>query len=321
MDTTSRLPDIVDPSIFEIFDQTKDQLSSELKYKQLGFADYEPSVPNPKFSSTSGLSVAQLTLQGQPYSNENRTQGYDVQCTVQKWTKMCSYTEELVHWIMEGNKELAQEFKEGVEAVNQSLYERVDTQAARLVYLAHTTTHQTGGDGVALAAYNHPSTEPGVSTQRNIPGTGEGHVPLEYDSIVNARNRLNRFYDLKGVQMKRARKLKLLIPLELEDKAKRVLYSEKKPGSDLNDQNTLQSITYEVVDWQPSGYSTYWALVDEDRMRRGTKMVWGWRPRVMSETNYENGTFYKPGSVYCQTVFRDWQWGYFSKGDGSVVSN
>lgn len=317
-DTLTRLPDIVDPNIVEIFDQTKDQLSSELQYGKLGFEDYSPSIPDPAFSSISGLSVAQLTLEGNPYSNEDRTQGYDVTITVQKWTKMCTYTEELIHWIMEGNKEKAQEFREGVEAVNQSLYERVDTQAARLLYLAHATTHQTGGDAVALANSAHPSTEPGVATQRNIPPTAEGHVPLSYTALVNARNRINRFYDLKGVQLKRARNLKLLIPIELEDTAKRLLYSPKLPGTDLNDNNTLGGITYQVVDWYPSTRSTQWILTDPERMKKAVKMIWGWRPKVMNETEYRNGTFYKPGSVYVQSGFRDWHWGYFSLGDSSA---
>lgn len=318
MDVVSRLPDIVDPQIVEFFEQTKDQLSANMQYGKLGFEEYSPSIPNPKFSSVSGLSVAQLTLEGTPYSQEDRTQGYDTEITVQKWTKMCSYSEELFHWIMEGNKEKAQEFKEGVQAVNQALYERVDTQAARLLYLAHTTTHQTGGDGVALASDAHPSTEPGVANQRNIPPTTEGHVPLSYTALVNARNRINRFYDLKGVQLQRAPRLKLLISLEQEDLAIRLTKSTKIPGTELNDINTIGSIDYQVVDWQTSGFSSYWALVDPARMKKSVKMLWGWRPRVMSETEYKNGTFYKPGSVYMQSGFRDWHWGYFSKGDSSA---
>jgi len=318
MDSLTRLPDIIDPEIVEIFDQTKDQLSADLKYGKLGFEDYSPSIPDPKFSSVSGLSAAQLTLEGAPYSKEDRTQGYDVQITVQKWTKQCTYTEELVHWIMEGNKEKAQEFKETAQAGIQSTYERIDTQAARLLYLAHTTTHQTGGDAVAVADDAHPSTEPGVATQRNIPPTAEGHVPLSYAALVNARNRLNRFYDLKGVQLRRSPRLKLLIPLELEDTAIRLTKSTKVPGTDLNDINTIGSIDYEVVDWQTSTYSTYWALVDPARMKKSVKAVWGWKPRVENETEYKNGTFYKTFSTYMQTGFRDWHWGYFSKGDSSA---
>lgn len=322
MDTQQSLPAIVDPTIFEIFDQTKDQLSAELQYGNLGFKDYFTSIPNPKFSTTSGLSIAQLTLPGTPYSQEDRTQGYTVQVEVQKYTKQIAYNEELIHWIMAGNKEMAQEFQESAEAVNNSLFERIDTQAARMYYLAHTTTHQTGGDGVALAAYNHPSTEPGIAVQRNIFETTEGNRPITYDSLVAAMVRLSRFYDLKGVQMKRTKKFKLFCSIENEDAAKRAINSDKKPGTELNDDNTLKGrIEIEVISYQPASYGTYWALVDMDRMARGTKMLWGWKPRIESETEYRNGTFYKPGSVFLQSGFRDWQWMFASKGDSSAILN
>lgn len=321
MDTTQRLSQIVDPTIFEITDQTKDQLSANQEWKTIGYDDFHATVPAPRFSATSGLSAAQLTLQGLPYKGEDRTQGYPITITVLKWTKMCTYTEELIHWVMEGNKDRVIEFKEDAEAVMHSLYERLDTQAARMIYLAHTTTHQTGGDSVALAAYNHPSTEPGIATQRNIFLTTEGQRALAYDSIKDARVRLNRFFDLKGVQMNRSMQIKLLIPQELEDDANRYVRAEKKPGTNFNDPNTLNAIKIQVVSWQPSTYSTYWALVAEDRQKRGTKMVNGWMPKIDQETEFRSGTFFKTGSVYFQTGFRDWQWGFFSKGDSSVIAN
>lgn len=322
MVTTSRLPDIVDPSIFEIFDQAKDQLSTELQYPELGFSNYSPSIPTPKFSSISGLSVAQLTLQGKPYSKEDFTQGYDVQATVKKYTKTVTYTEELQHWIEKGNKELAQEFSDDIQAVTQSLHERLDTEAAKLVYLAHTTTFQTGGDAVALAGAAHPSTEPGVSTQRNIFKTTEGHLPLSYSALVKARDRKTRFYDLKGVQMSRPRKLELWIAQENLDNAERILKTNLLPGTELNDKSSIRnSIKIRVLDWQPPGYDTYWALTCKKRVARGVKMVNGWMPRLANETKYDNGTYYKNGSVYFTPVFRDWQWGHFSKGDGSTISS
>lgn len=323
MDTIESLPQIVDPYIVELLDQSKDQLSADLKYSQLGYEDYWPTIKTPRFSTISGLSSAQLTLEGMPYSQENRVQGYPVEIEVEKYTKMCSYTEEVVHWIMAGDKEKAMEFKEGVEAVYQSIYQRVDEQAAKVFYLAHTTTHQTGGDGVSLANAAHTSTEPGIANQRNIFQTTEGHLPLTYNSLVIARNRLNRFYDLKGVEMRRGRKYRLLVSLENEDAAERALYSNKLPGTDLNDVNTLnlkKSIEIQVVDYQPFGFANYWALVDVDRMKKSTLAVWGWKPRVEAETRYENGTFYKPGSVYMQTGFRSWHFGFFSKGDSSVIA-
>ena len=322
MDSLGLIPDVVNPQIVEFFDQAKDQLSSELQYTKLGFEDYTTTdMPDPKFSAVSALSAAQLTLEGQPYSNEDRVQGYDVEIEALKWTKTCTYTEELYHFIMSGNKRKAQEFREGVEAVAQALTERIDTQAARLLYLAHTTTHQTGGDGVALAAHNHPSPDSTVAAQRNIPLTTEGHVPLSYDALKKARIRLSRFQDLKGVQMTKSRNVTLLVSQENEDDAKRLLYSPKLPGTDLNDNNTLSSIKLKVVDWQPATYSSYWALVDDDRMKKQAKMIWVWKPQVHSETNYMNGTFHKPASVFVQSGFTNWNFGYFSKGDSSVISS
>lgn len=321
MNTTSRLPDIIDPTIFEIFEQSKDQLSKELQYPELGYMPYSPSIPNPKFSSVSGLSIAQLTLQGQPYSAEDFTQGYDVQATVKKYTKQVTYTEELYHWISRGNKEMAQEFNDSIGAVTQSLHERMDTEAAKLFYLAHGTTFQTGGDAVALAAYNHPSTEPGVSTQRNIFQTTEAHEPISYTAIVKFRDRLTRLYDLKGVQMTKPRDLELWCAQENLDSAERALKTNLLPGTQLNDLSTLRNtIKIKVLDWIPAGYSTYWGIVAKNRVRRGTKMLTGWMPRLENETNYSNGTYYKNGSVYFAPMFRDWQWGMFSKGDGSAVS-
>jgi hypothetical protein len=321
MDSIQSLSSIVDPTIFEIFEESKDQLSSELQYTKLGYKDYMPSIPNPKFTKISGLSSAQITLEGEPYNNESHVQGYPVEVTARKWSKMCTYTEELVHYIMQGNKEYAQEFKDGAQAVMQSVFQRIDEQAARLLYLAHTTTHQAGGDGVALAAYNHPSPEPGVAAQRNIPLTTEGHEALTYDSLVRARTRLNRMYDLKGVQMKRENDLTLLVAAEQEDAANRLVKSSYKPGGDLNDVNTLQSINVQVIEWQPASRGSQWALVSKRRMARQCKAVFAWKPRVMSETEYKNGTFSKPCSTMMQTGFSDYTFGYFSLGDGSVVAN
>lgn len=322
MDSIASLANLVDPTITEILDETKDQLSADLQYKTFGFEDYTPNVKSPKFSSTSGLSIAQYTVEGRPYSREDRLEGYSVEATVKKFTKAVSWTEELVEWINRGEKERAMEFKEDAQAAQNSLYERIDTDAAKPIYLAHGTTFQTGGDGVALAAYNHPSKESGISTQRNIFKTTETHLPPSYSSIIKARNAMIRFYDLKGVQIKRPLSFELWHAQELTDTVERALNADKLPGTNLNDPNTLRGkVVPKVIQYQPVGYSTYWCLVAKERVPKAVKMLWGWQPRFNSESNYMNGTFFREGSVYFAPVFRSWQFGFFSKGDGSVISN
>jgi hypothetical protein len=310
--------------VVAIHNEANDQISKELKYRSLGFTDYEPTFDNPSFSSISSVAEAVLTLEQQPYDMDDVIQGYDVSVRLKKYTKAIPISEETVHWIQKGNKEKAQEFRDVVTACANGLNLIVDKLAAKLIYLAHTTTFQTGGDGVALAAYNHPSPDASVSVQRNIFATTEGNLPLSTPAIEKARQRMDRFYDLRGVQLIKARDLVLLIATEKEEEAKRILYSSGGPHTPNLGINpiatTYSGIKYEIVEHQPVAYKEYWALASRERMKRSVYMVWGWKPRINSESEYRNGTLIKYGSVYVQPVFTDWRWAFFSKGDGSVIS-
>lgn len=319
------LDDLVTPSVVSIFDEANIQLSKELRYKNLGFSDYEPTFDEPSFSSISSVAEAVLTLEQQAYDQDDVIQGYDVSVKLKKYTKQIPISEECVHWIQKGNKEKKQEFRGVVTACSNALNLIVDQLAAKLLYLAHTTTFQTGGDAVALAAYNHPSPDSSVSVQRNIFNTTEGHLPISTGAIEKARQRLDRFYDLRGVQLMKARDLVLLIATEKEEEVKRILYSGSGPHTPNLGVNpiatTYSGIKYEVVDYQPVAYKDYWAMVSRERMTKCVYMVWGWRPRINAESQYRNGTLIKCGSVYVQPVFTDWRFGFFSKGDGSTISN
>ena len=323
--TIQTLDAIVTPTVVALFNEANDQISKNIQYKNLGYKDYEPSFNAPAFQAVSGSTEAVLTLEGEAYSTEDLIQNYKTTITIQKYTKMMLITEEMVHWIQKGNKEYAQDFKDVVVACNNGLNAKVDIEAAKLYYLGFGTTFQAGGDGVALFAYNHPSPDSSVSTQRNIFGTTEGHLPLTRESLTLALQRLNRFKDIRGIQMMKCLRPKLIIARENEENAKQILMSIQgplTPNLGINPVATVNSkITYEVADWIPqTTYSTYWFLIDEDRAQKMLFMVWGWRPRVNSESNYSNGTLYKAGSVYFKPGFRDWRFAFGSKGDSSAIS-
>lgn len=324
--TIQTLDAIVTPTVVALFDEANEQLSNTLQYKNLGYSDYEPSFNAPAFQAISGSTEAVLTLEGEAYSTEDLIQNYKTTITIQKYTKMMLITEELVHWIQKGNKEKIQEFKDIVHACNNGLNAKVDTEAAKLFYLGFGTTFQAGGDGVSLFAYNHPSPDSSVAVQRNIFATTEGHLPLSKESLTLALQRLNRFKDIRGIQLMKVLKPKLIIARENEENAKQILMSIQGPlTADLgiNVMSTANSkITYEVADWIPqTTYSTYWFLTAQERMAKMVYMVWGWRPRVNAESNYSNGTLYKAGSVYFRPGFVDWRWCFASKGDASVISS
>jgi hypothetical protein len=324
MANINQLDALVTPSVVAIFNEANDELAKELKYKSLGFSDYDPTFDEPTFNKISSATEAVLTLEHQPYSEEDVIQGYPVSVKIKKYTKVIPISEETVHWIQKGNKEKAQEFRDVVEACANSLNAIVDKLAAKIFYLAHGTTFQTGGDGVALAAYNHPSPDPNVATQRNIFQTTEGHMALSPTSLELASQRIDRFQNLKGSQLLPAKELCVFIARENQENAKRILYSNQGPNTPNLGVNVMQSsmsnITYQVVDYQPVAYKTYWCLASKSRMRKAVYMTWGWRARINSETEYRSGTLYKSGSVYVQPVFTDWTWGFFSKGDGSAIA-
>jgi hypothetical protein len=211
-----------------------------------------------------------------------------------------------------------------VTACTNGLNLIIDKLAAKPIYLAHTTTFQTGGDGVALAAYNHPSPDASVSVQRNIFAVTEGHLPLSSTALEKMRQRMDRYYDLRGVQLTKARDLVVLIATEKEEEIKRILYSSGGPHTPNLGINpiatTYSGINYQVVEHQPVAYKDYYMLVSRERMKRAVYMLWGWRPRINSESEYRSGTLIKYGSVYVQPIFTDWRWCFASKGDGSAIT-
>ena len=316
---------LVTPSIVEILDEANIQISTELKYKDLGFQDYDPSFDHPSFSSISSVGEAVLTLEGTPYDSDDNLPGYEVSAKLLKYTKQIAITEEMVHWIQRGHKEKAQEFRDVIKAASNATNLVVDREAAKMFYLAHGTTFQTGGDGVALAAYNHPSPDPNVAVQRNIFNTDEGHLPLSAPALQLARQRLDRFQDLRGVQIMKARNLCVMIATEKEEDLKKILYSSGGPNTPnlgINPMATQYSgITHQVVEHQPVAYKDYWALVSKDRMMGRVLMLWAWRPKLSTESQYRNGTLLKLASVMFKPIFTDWRWGFFSKGDGSTIAN
>lgn len=314
---------LVTPSVVQIFDESQQQISAEgLQYSKFGYVDYEPSFDSPSFQNISGVSEAVLTLEGTPYAPEDVIQNYKVSAQLKKYTKLIKITEETVHWIQKGNKERAQQFRDTVQACNNSLNQKIDIEAAKLFYLGFGTTFQTGGDGKALLASDHPSPDTSVTAQRNVPPTANGHELLTREALTRGVQNMNRFYDIKGVQLMRCRKFKVIIARENEENLKAILMSTQGPltaNLGINPMATQYSrVEYEVADYIPVAYASYWFLLDMERASRALYMLWGWKPKINNESEYSSGTLYKAGSVYFKPVFIDWRFIYGSKGDQSA---
>lgn len=323
MDSIQSLSSLVTPTVVAIFDEANRQFSSMLQYQVFGYADYFPTFDTPAFQNISGTSEAVLTLEGSPYSPEDNIQDYRVAVQIRKYTKLIKITEETVYWIQQGNKEKIQQFKGVAKSCANSLNQKVDIEAAKLFYLGFGTTFQAGGDGLSLFNASHTSPDSSVAVQRNIFPTAQGNLPLTREALTQAVQIMNRYQDIKGVQLLPTRRLKLIVARENGENAKAILFSTQGPLTASLGINPMaeqySGITYEVANYIPVAFATYWFLVDMDRASDCLFMLWGWKPRMNDESEYASGTLYKAGSVYFKPIFTDWRAFFGSKGDLSAT--
>lgn len=114
---------------------------------------------------------------------------------------------------------------------------------------------QVGGDGVAMLATNHPIDGNTYSNTATVP------VDLNESSVENATIQIRQFPDQAGLKIF-ARARKLIVPIQLQYVAERILKSDLRPATANNDVNAiLTSGTlpegYQAMDYLTSPYSWF----------------------------------------------------------------
>ena len=301
-----RLFDLADPRIKKIWDEKDTQLSNRLEYGDLGLTDYTAEILDTKIENFTGLGIAQLTGEKEPYAREDLAQAYSVTLTPKKFTKAISISEEMLRF------NLWPKINNLVGAVANSLNARIDTDAAKVFYLGFGTTFLTGGDSVALFSASHTMGD-GSSQSNLISYNSSTTPPLSYDSLKAACQQLDRMYDDKGIQMLPSRKLRLIVAREKKERAEEVLRSIGNPDSANRINNVFANgqgyIDYKVANWIPSTtYGNYWFVVDMERAANMAFMVWGWRPKFDDDKVVNNGTKVYTGSTMFTPGFSSFQW-------------
>lgn len=297
----NHLFDLADPRIRKIWDEKNSQLSSRLEYSNLGFTDWNAEILDSQFENFTGLGLAVQTGEREPYSQEDIDAASKVTITPVKFTKAISITEEMLRF------NLWPKINNLTKGVANSLNAIIDKNAAKIFYLGFGTTFFTGGDGVALFSDSHPMDD--GSTQDNDLDT----LPLSYDNLKTAIQRMDRFTDDKGIQLLPCRKLRLIVARENKERAEEVLRSIGNPDSTNRVSNVFANgdgfIDYRVSSWIPSTtYSKYWFVIDLERASEMLYMVWGWKPKFDDDKVINNGTKVYTGSTMFQPGFQSWQW-------------
>lgn len=292
--------DLADPRIKKVWDQKNTQLSKTLEYGDLGLTDYNAEILDTQFENFTGLGYAEQTGEKEAYNREDIEAGDKVTITPVKFTKGIDITEEMLRF------NLWPKINNLVGGVANSVNARINLNAAKIHYLGFGTTFFTGGDSVALYSASHSMND--GSTQSNTLGTNS----LSYDNLKDAIQKMDRFYDDKGIQLTPCRNLRLIVARENKERAMEVLRSIGNPDNANRVNNVFAngdgSIDMRVANWIPSSYSKYWFVVDLERAAYMAYMVWGWRPKFDDDKVINNGTKIYTGSTMFKPGFQAWQW-------------
>jgi len=325
-----------DASVRALFLEVSMQLANETFYKEHGFTDYYPEIPEDKISSVSGFGRGSLTVAGQPYGSNNRYKGYAKTLTLRKYTSLIDYTEEDIHWLKKApTAKRLMEFRSSVEGAVNALNANINLDTAKVYYLGHASTFLTGGDGKNLFDTDHPIRKSGVTAHPNVFydstnfGTSTTHLAFDADALVEAVQRMDRFNLNEGLQMRKTRNLRILCSTELAETVKRTLVSMygpdtawlgKNKGSSEFQLGMGRKITMSVIPDQPFAYADYWAVIDMERAKKMNWIAWGWKPRINTDKTVQNGISYNAASVLFGPIFSDWRFAFGSKGDGTTVA-
>ena len=130
-----------------------------------------------------------------------------------------------------------------------------------------TTATKTGADGVALAANNHPQERRATGTWSNL----ETAAALTHGTFSTARKNMRKRTDEFGYPQP-IKPQQLVVPAELEQKAKEIFASERVDDNALNTKNVWKdSVDIFIYDYMTS--TTAW-------------MLWGDRPKEFCGLHY-----------------------------------
>jgi hypothetical protein len=137
-----------------------------------------------------------------------------------------------------------------------------EIQAANIFNTAGTYNASIGGDGVSLLNSAHPLTETSPFVGGSWANRPSVDVDLNEATLIGGMKQIRSgFVNEAGLKI-RARGKMLLVPVNLEDVAARLVKTDLRPGTSDNDVNAIHSVSggirdYEVFDYFTSNFSWF----------------------------------------------------------------
>ena len=196
----------------------------------------------------SGYGAAPTKTEGAGVSFDDAQEAYTARYNHETVAMAFSITEEAI----EDNlyDRLASRY---TRALARSMAHSKQVKAASILNNAFTAGAFAGGDGVALCDASHPLTSGG--TFNNEPSTA---ADLNETSLEDALISIAGFVDERGLKVA-LRGTKLIIPRQLQFVAERLMESNLRVGTAVNDTNAIRS-----MGMHPDGYAVNDFLTDSD---------------------------------------------------------
>jgi len=200
------------------------------------------------------------------------------------------------------------EFGPNVMGLRDAFLRTEEVYGAAVINGAATYDNSIGGDGVALASTAHPVNGNTVS---NLASPA---VSLNETALLNAQVAINANWRDNANQRMNAKPRRLLIPPQLEPIAVRLLKTELRPGTAMNDVNAILSVQGGIPEgylvWNYLTSSFAWTLLTDqpglvhmDRIAYETDMSCEFTTDNLLVKGYQRYSF----------SYNDWRAAYFSQ--------
>lgn len=291
--TQANFADLIDPAISKIlfsrFAKHTDQ------YKDL--YDVRTSTRAwEKESTVTGVGVVPQKLEGQDYTEDTPVQGYDTTYTHVSYGLRINITLEMQQ------DELFGIIGKMAQALGRSMIETVEIEGANMLNRAFNASY-VGPDGLTLCNTAHLGVKSGATISNQAATNSDLTLSALEQALIDGRNMVNDSGIITPVYYKA-----LIVPAELEFVAKRLLNSEKMPGTAQNDLNVVRDrgIKLIVNDYLTDTDAWFMRVGDED-----LSCPFYWRqkplPRTDRDVNSDN-IIYKLFARFCRgwTDYRDY---------------
>ena len=233
--TTSNFSKLLWPGLNAIYGKAYKDYPEE--WSKLGFEQLKSTRGFEEDVGLSSFGLASVKAEGAPITYDSERQGFTTRFNHVVYALGFIITRELYEDEQYGQvggkkaKALARSMRQTKEIVGANIFNRA------------TTSGYTGGDGVTLLNASHPNVAGG--TWSNMPSTA---ADLSEAALEQATIDIAAFRDDRGLLIA-AQPKKLIIAPANQFEAKRILGTEGRVGTDLNDLNAIKTmgIINEVV--------------------------------------------------------------------------